>query len=155
MSLTGSAPLVTVSSCPLPSCSALQPVASKFFIYLLTLFIVSTTSASIMYAYSPITSVTVVALLLSALTFVFSMVQCYSIHSEPEPGNLHVNYTCMSSILCAVVWWILHSFGLTSCVAAMDQVPEPLSLCSRGKKHGITCSVCVCDCVFFSFFFYH
>jgi len=57
-----------------PDSQALQPVASKFFIYLLTLFMVSTTSASIMYAYSSMTSVTVLALLLSALTFVFAMV---------------------------------------------------------------------------------
>ena len=48
----------------------------KFFIFLLTLFLVSISAASITYAFSSLAKVTAVATLLSALTFVLSMVSC-------------------------------------------------------------------------------
>ena len=104
----------TVSSHLIPSVSALQPVASKFFIYLLTLFMVSITSASIMYAYSSLTSVTVVALLLSALTFVFSMVQCSTHIVELE--NLHMHVVCVlptlySCLVDSSLLWTHFLFG--------------------------------------------
>lgn len=50
-----------------------QLEVDKFFIYLLTLFMVSTTAASVTYAFSSVARVTAVATLLSALTFVLSM----------------------------------------------------------------------------------
>ena len=46
----------------------------KFFIFLLTLFLVSIAAAAITYTFSSIAKVTAVATLLSALTFVLSMV---------------------------------------------------------------------------------
>lgn len=64
----------------------LQLEAGKFFIYLLTMFMVSLTAASITYAYSSVARVTAVATLLSALTFVLSMVgldQCLPLSLYP------------------------------------------------------------------------
>ena len=85
------AELKIVFSLPLsPFSPALQLVVSKFFICLLTLFMISLSSASIMYAYSSLTSVTAVATLLSALTFVLSMVVTL-IPCSIQPGHIHVH----------------------------------------------------------------
>lgn len=48
------------------------------------------------------------------------------------------SHLCLSSF-CAAVWWVLHCTGLTSSVAALDQVPQPLPLWTRGRRHGRVC----------------
>ena len=48
--------------------------ADKFFIFLLTLFMTSITAATITYVFSSVARVTTVATLLSAMTFVLSIV---------------------------------------------------------------------------------
>ena len=52
----------------------LRPEADKFFIFLLTLFMTSITAATITYVFSSVARVTAVATLLSAMTFVLSIV---------------------------------------------------------------------------------
>lgn len=106
--------------CPI----GLQLEADKFFIFLLTLFMVSVASAAITYAFSSAARVTAVATLLSALTFVLSMVSM-----RRKISLLDFPLTP------AVVWWILHCPELTACVVELAQVPQPVPICARGSLY--------------------
>ena len=96
--------------------------AHNFFIYLLTMFMVSVTAATITYAYSSIARVTAVGTLLSALTFVLSMVsviQCQinfkSAHHFPSL------YSCLAgSLLLLVLCRIGCAGSSTSVYSGMD-----------------------------------
>ena len=110
-----------------------QLEATKFFIFLLTLFMVSITAASVTYSFSSLAKVTTVATLLSALTFVFSMVGPFLLkYKLPSTPSLP-----LSSLppLSPAVWRVLHCPQLTACVAALAQVPESVPLRNRSSGH--------------------
>ena len=100
----------------------------KFFIFLLTLFLVSISAAAITYAFSSIANVTPVATLLSALAFVLSMV-------GPIPMSTEYHHLSFLSLRLLVVWRVFHCPEESPGLAPVAQVPESVPLRTGGTLH--------------------
>ena len=102
--------------------------ADKFFIYLLSMFMVSLTAATITYAYSSIARVTAVGTLLSALTFVLSMVSVIQCQINFKSARLFSSLcSCLvDSSLLLVLCRSGCGGSSTSVCSGMDWRPSPL-----------------------------